>query len=324
MTKNKYVVYFLLTVLSFILITDSPRAIAASKNLKIMMINWRVEKEASKGFKDGLEELGYDVKYDEFVAQQKSENLYNFLKSNFNPKNYDYIYTFGTSASKIMQSIIKDVTPQIFTGVFFPVKSGLVKSFDKPGKNCSGATHFVPVELQIKTALELFKFKKLLMPYNPKEQNSCITKNKVAKLSKKYKFNFESIRIDSKTTLKEFIKKLQKKEIRTDIVYLPPDSMITTNIDSIVKTFLDTKQLNFTALKRNVDKGALLGFANEYYKVGQSAASILDENQKGTPLKDIPVIKFDNPTIYVNKKTADAFNFKIPEAFINRIEYTDN
>ena len=84
MSKNRYFVCYLLTVLSFLLIIDSPSAIGASKNLKIMMINWRVEEEVSKGFKDGMEELGYDVRYDEFLAHQESENLSKFLKSNFN------------------------------------------------------------------------------------------------------------------------------------------------------------------------------------------------------------------------------------------------
>jgi len=324
MIKNRYVVYFLITVLCFILIFDSPKAIAASKNLKIMMINWRTEKEASKGFKDGLEELGYNVKYDEFVANQKSEDLSNFLTSNFDPENYDYIYTFATSAAIITQSVVKNVTPQIFTVVSFPVKSRLVESLDKPGKKCSGATHYVPVELQIKTALELFKFKKLLMLYNPREQNSNITKSELEKLSDKYRFNFESIRIYSETSLNDVLAKLQKKEIKTDIVYLPSDSMITTNIDSIVKILIDIKQINFTALERNVDKGALFGLANNYYKVGKAAASIVDENQKGTPIKDIPVIKFSNPTIYINKKTADYLKFEIPETLKNRIKYIDN
>ena len=196
------------------------------------------------------------MEYEEFVANQDMDRLSHFLRSDFDSQNYDYIYTFGTSASKRVHLTLEGKTPQIFTVVSFPVESGLVQSLEEPGTNCTGATHIVPLELQIQTALKLFEFKTLLMLFNPRELNSKLSREQIAELSKKYQFGFTSLRSVSETTLQEALGKIRSGEVTADIVYLPSDSMITTNMDYIVKELIDMKQLHFTAFKKEMWKAA--------------------------------------------------------------------
>jgi hypothetical protein len=74
----------------------------ASTNLHIAMIVWRGETEAEQGFKDELQALGYTVQYTIVNAGQDEKALGRLLQRDIVPnlRNFDYIYTFGTTVSE--------------------------------------------------------------------------------------------------------------------------------------------------------------------------------------------------------------------------------
>jgi ABC-type uncharacterized transport system substrate-binding protein len=52
--------------------------------------------------------------------------------------------------------------------------------------------------------------------------------------------------------------------------------------------------------------------------LGKSIASIVDKNQKGEKLQSIPVVTVKEPTLMINKTTADLLQIRIPEDTLKR------
>ena len=106
------------------------------------------------------------------IAAKDNAELGRLMRHELKPRldQFDYVYSFGTTVSKAMKTFVKNRVPHVFNIVTAPVKSGLVKSMDKPDVNVSGATNAVAIESQLKAALKIFPVKRLGILFNPREQ----------------------------------------------------------------------------------------------------------------------------------------------------------
>jgi len=114
-------------------LTFSNSAFAAGKTLRVAMVLWRGETKAEQGFKDGLKELGYAVEYITIMnAGQDRKELRRILSNKIAPKlnDLDYIYTSGTTVSKMTKIFIHNRVPQLFNIVTGPVESVIVQSME--------------------------------------------------------------------------------------------------------------------------------------------------------------------------------------------------
>jgi putative ABC transport system substrate-binding protein len=292
---------------------------AGSKDLKIAIILWRGETKAEQGFKDGLKELGYSAHYTILNAGQDIKKLGSLL-SKLRPEfdEFDYIYTFGTTVSRRTRVIVNDRVPQIFNVVTDPVGAGIVQSMESSGGNVSGMSDTIPISVQIKSALEVIKFRKLGIFFNPREKNSLIVRKELYDLAKD--FDFEVIDLRSPPVQKMLEENLQKvidKSILVDAVYLPSDSFLVSNAKLIGSQLRAAKVKSIGALKPFIVNGALMGVVPDYYEMGKIVATIVDRHQKGEKLQDIPVqqaYRIKEPTLMINKTTSEILNFKIPDA----------
>jgi putative ABC transport system substrate-binding protein len=294
---------------------------AAGKPLKIALITWRGETEAEKGFKDGLKDLGHEVTYQEFDAQQDMTRLSTLLKNEVDPQQFDYLYTFGTSASVRVSKEYEEKTPQVFNIVNYPDQVELVKSLEAPGRNISGATNLIPIEKEIQTLHSIFKFKKLGAIYNPREKNLEISLQQLRDLAPKYGFTVEAYRIIPETdTLKEFIQGVEKGEITADIFRIS----VSPQSEEITRVLTKAKIPSFSSIEEVVKKkGALMGLTSSYYDLGKAVAFIVDQNQKGMPLAEIPVAKPTSFTVLINKKTAEALGISFDPAIIQGAQWIE-
>lgn len=104
-----------LILAALLAISGSTLLLASSNNLEIAMLLWRGETEAEAGFQAGLRKLGYTVRYTILNANQDKGEL-GYLLRELRPKlqEFDYIYTFGTTVSKMTRAVVDDQVPQIF------------------------------------------------------------------------------------------------------------------------------------------------------------------------------------------------------------------
>jgi len=286
-----------------------------NKELKIALVLWRGETKAEISFKTKLKKLGYKVKYTIYNAQNQRYKFPDILRS-IKFKEFDYIYTFGTTASQMSKRLLDNKVPQIFNIVSAPVMANVVDSMSNSGGNIAGVSNQVPLELQIKTALSVFKFKRLALFFNPREQNSMIIRSKLIHLGQKYNFTVVSLRSPIKEMLNDNLKKLTNGTIKVDAVYLPADSFIVSNAKLIGQSLRDAKIKSIGAIKEYVEKGALIGTVTDYVKLGEMAANILDKHQRGTPLTLIPVQIQEKPNLVLNKTTCDLLDIHINKKII--------
>jgi ABC-type uncharacterized transport system substrate-binding protein len=316
----KNIVFRLLFLILVTLLVFSNSLLAGEKSLKIAMILWRGETRAESGFKDGLKELGYSVEYIIINAGQDIKKL-GLLLSKIKPKfdEFDYIYTFGTTVSRRTRVIVNDRVPQIFNVVTDPVGAGIVQSMESSGGNISGMSDAIPISVQIKSALEVIKFNKLGIFFNPREKNSMIIRKELYNIAKD--FDFEVIDLRSPPVQKMLQENLQKvidKSILVDAVYLPSDSFLVSNAELIGSKLRAAKVKSIGAIKSFIENGALMGVVVDNYQLGRTVARIVDRHQKGEKLQNIPIAKVEKPYLVINKTTSNILNIKIPEAVLKK------
>jgi len=320
---------FLMSIALVISFSFNNSPFAAGKTLRIAMLLWRGETKAEKGFKDGLDELGYAVDYIIRNAAQDRKALRRILSNEISPKlnDFDYIYTFGTTVSKMTKTIINNKVTQLFNIVASPVESGIVQSMVKTGGNINGATHIIPVSAQIETAFKIIQFNRLGFLFNPREKNSMIQRERLNNAAKEFYFEVVDLRSPPELdTLKNNLQKLIDRSIVVDAVYLPSDSFLISKAKLIGSQLRVAKVKSIGSIKTFIDNGALIGVVPDYYEVGRAVATILDRHQKGELLQNIPVhqgYRTTEPILMINKTTSDRLNFNIPEVLLRKAIIVD-
>lgn len=314
--KNRVFRLLIFTFVFFLFAGNS--LLAAKKRLKIAMILWRGETQAEIGFKDGLKELNYTAEYIVKNAGQDIKKLgviLSELKPEFNE--FDYIYTFGTTVSRRARAIVNDKIPQIFNVVTDPVGAGIVQNTKSSGGNISGVSYAIPSSFQIKTALKVFKFHKLGIFFNPREKNTMIIRKELYDVAKDLDFEVIDLRIPPlQNKLRENLQKLIDGSILVDAVYLPSDSFLVSNAKLIGSQLRTAKIKSIGEIMSFIENGVLMGIVIDYYELGRAAAKIVDRNQSGQKLQDIPVEKIKKASLVINKTTSNILNIKIPETIL--------
>jgi len=293
---------------------------ASGRNLKIAMILWRGETQAENGFKDGLKQLGYLADYTILNADQDIKKLGVSLSA-LAPEidEFDYIYTFGTTVSRRTQVVVNDRIPQVFNVVTDPVGAGIVTSMASSGGNISGVSDAISVSSQLKRSLEVMKFKRLGIFFNPREKNSMITRAKIYAVAKDYGLEVIDLRSPPKQKiLQENLHKLIDKSIDVDAVYLPQDSFLVSNAKLIGAQLRAAKLKSIGSVRNFIEHGVLVGVVVDYYQLGKAVARIIDRHQKGESLQGIPIQKAERPYLIINKTTSDLLDMKLSEAILKK------
>ncbi len=293
----KKLLILFLSCLSF-LFFSSP---VAGKNIKVAMILWRGETLAEQGFRSQLQTFNFSVTYHVFDAGQSRAKLAMYLRNRFVPEAWDYVYTFGTTASSMTKKKLQNKIPQIFNIVADPVKAGLMNRMEGSQENISGVTNAVSIYLQIENAMKLIHLKKLGFFFNPRENNSVIIKQRLTLLAED--LNFELISFRSPPApgfLDHNLEKLVNDPNIVDAVYLPSDSYLLSQAAVIGKKLKAARIKGIASQKLFLDHGAYLGTVPDYFKLGELAAEIVALHQRGIHLGDIPVQRDNNPQVIIN------------------------
>jgi putative ABC transport system substrate-binding protein len=118
--------------------------------------------------------------------------------------------------------------------------------------------------------------------------------------------------------LQENLQKLVDGSILVDAVYLPSDSFLVSNAKLIGSQLRIAKIKSIGEIMSFIENGVLMGVVIDYYELGKAVAKIVDRNQKGEKLQDIPIEKIKKTSLVINKTTSDILDIKIPEAILKK------
>ncbi|ACS79681.1 ABC transporter substrate-binding protein [Maridesulfovibrio salexigens] len=269
------------------------------------------------GFKDRLKEAGFDVIYNEHIAQgNQATNIQ--IANQIKGENPDLVMTITTPSSQAVAQKIKDI-PVLFTGVTDPVAAGLVKSLMLPGKNISGMTDMSPVLRQVELIKEFMpEIKTIGTIYNAGEANSIVLTNLLKEICKDFGIKVEEASIANSSGVYQAAKSLVGK---CEAIYIPLDNTVVSGLEAAIKVCRQNKLPIFSADTDSVERGTVAALAVDYYRMGlqtaDMAARILGGKAKPA---DMPVETLQNLRLFVNEKAAAKMGVKIPAQVMDRAD----
>ncbi|HDN9006185.1 ABC transporter substrate-binding protein [Aeromonas veronii] len=284
--------------------------------LNIAMVLWRGETAAEAGFRAELTRLGYQTTITVYNANQDRTALATMLRQQMLPKlaEYDYIYTFGTTATTMTKSLVANRKPMIFNVVSDPVGAGFLSEDKAQNSMVAGVSNMVPMALQLANASKyLPSDKRLLLPFNPREQNTLLVADMLINAAKGYQWQVATWRIapDPKR-LENELKRLQQ-DAKNDIVFLAADSYLLSIAPRLLNALNAAAIPTICSAELFVEHGCSVGTISSYEALGKMAAVIIHRHQQGTQLQDIPLQTDPHPKLVLGQLGSTTKQEKNPE-----------
>lgn len=271
-----------------------------------------------QGFIDKLKEYGFEdgknVKYDIQIAQGNVATA-NQIAKNFVGDNKDIIVAIATPSALAVANATKKI-PVIISAITDPVGAKLVKSLEKPGTNVTGTTDMSPVKEQLSLFKELgLDVKNVGIIYNAGEANSRSLVNLAKKVAKELNINIVEATVTNSSGVLLAAKSLVGK---VDGIYIPTDNTIVSALESVLQVAFDNKLPVITGDTDSVERGSLASLGINYYKLGKQTGEIAYKVINGANPAETPVETLKDLELFINLKSAEKMNIKVPEDFIKK------
>lgn len=229
----------------------------------------------------------------------------------------DLIFAIGEDAAKSLKEKT-DSIPVIFAGVSDPIEAGLLNSCEKPDKNFTGVSDYIPVYQQLEFAKTIISgAKKFTILYCGTDESSILTASLAAEESKKLSMKCTPF---TASTEREFNSSLTKALDDTDFLYLPEDTLTTAKISDVLKAASKSKVPVISTSSKFVDSGALATTIHDYEEIGLKAGKMASMQLQGLKtVSQMPVVFPDVCLNVVNGKTLGTLKLTVPEDIKNTI-----
>lgn len=302
---------------------------------RIFMITWRGWEDASQGFKDYLDRRGLKTELivrDAGTSRDRVAEIVQEAKAS----EPDLVYTWGTTTALTAFGKQDEVDPEkhiteipsVFTIVSDPLGSGIVEAYDAPRANLTGTLYIAPVETQLRTIQAYGAFESLGAVFNPQESNARLTIAQIEALAERDGFRLvaepAALDADGKpdpASIPEKVRAVQERGAQW--LYIPPDSFLNVNRDSLTGSATDAGLPSFAGAENFIrDSHGLLGLVSRYYNVGQFTGYIAEQILAGgrSPA-EIPIESLDRFSLLVNMKTAHQLGFYPPMSMLTIAEF---
>ena len=231
----------------------------------------------------------------------------------------DLLYTIGRFATEASAEITKDI-PIVFGAVNSPDEIGLVDSNEVPGGNVTGVSSYTPCFEQIDLIKVLMpKAKSVAALYSATDEDAVLQGIIAAREAENIGMTCTQYPIEDKDALESALKKI--KDAKTEVVYIPVDKFLSSNIDAITAFSYENKIPVICGDEATMAQGALATSEINYMSIGRKAAGmvcdILFEKEK---VSTLPVMYKHDCTNLVNKAVRDKLGIESPATALGEIE----
>lgn len=266
-----------------------------------------------------MEELGYiDGENAEFEYQsaQGEVTTANSIVQSFQADGKDIIVAIATPTAQAAASV-SDEIPVVFSAVTDPIAAGLANSLESTGKNITGTSDALQINLILDFALTMTPdIKTLGYLYNPGEANSVSCLEQV----KAYCDEKDIIVVEKAvTSTTEVQQAAQVMFAEVDAGFSPNDNTVATAMAAVADASKEAKKPMYVGADSMVADGGFATLGIDYTDLGKEtanqAAMILSGEKQAS---EIPVKVFDTDLHqYINKTTAEAIGYTIPDDILN-------
>lgn len=301
---------------------------------RIYAVTWRGMTDVEKGFADYFAARKIPVQITYRDVNREPGRIAGLLEE-IRATKPDLIYAWGTSVTLgivgphdavLPGQHITDI-PVVFTLVAAPTLAKIVPDRKSSGRNVTGVTHVGPTDAQMRAMAQYRPFQTLGVLYTPTEKNSVVVLEEIRRIGREMGFHTveRTFRLDAQRKpvpdgAADLVREL--KESGAQWLYLPPDSFLGTQAESVVipaamqlglPTFASTEQL--------MQAGALSGLVSRYYNVGEFTAHKAEQILVGkTPPAMIPVETLKRFSYQIRMPAAKRLNLPPPLPMLSYAE----
>ncbi|KAJ52492.1 putative ABC transport system substrate-binding protein [Clostridium tetanomorphum] len=273
-----------------------------------------------KGFLEGLKAKGYEegknIKIDYQNAQGDMQTNQS-IAQNFVSNKEDMIFAIGTPSAQAAFNATKNI-PIVITAVTDPVKSGLVKSMEKPETNVTGTSDRIPMEEQFKLLKKLIpNAKSIGIIYNTSESNSEIQIDEAKEIGTKFGLEVTTVGI---TNVNEIPQGLNSILNKIDVLYLITDNTVASAIPLLVNDCYSKNVPIIGAEKAHVVSGAVATIGIDYYKLGLQTAEEAIKIINGNNIEENPISTLKNLQLVINEDAVSKLKVKVPKDILDKSE----
>ena len=280
-----------------------------------------------KGLRDGLKESGY-VDGKNLVLDIPAKKTYDELRpiaNAFVQRKFDLILTASGTLALMAKKLTSEIPIVFVGGIGDPMASGLVKSMAHPDANVTGIAARTDVELhgkRLQTFKEVMpKLRQVAVFYNARGESPGHAKSLalVQKVAPSLRLRLAEKPIKSNADLESALSSVSRDN--TDGIFVICSSLFAQTFKTIIAAATQ-KRLGSIGCKTEdvTEKGALLSYATDGYRIGRRGAWYVDRVLKGAKPQDLPI---ESPTYFelvINLKTAKQIGVTIPPEVLARAD----
>jgi putative ABC transport system substrate-binding protein len=234
---------------------------------------------------------------------------------------FDLLVTITSDALVVARNKVTK-TPFLFTNVSNPLFFGLT-DLDKPGKNLSGASYYVPIDKQIDFFLKIEPtLKSIGVIFDSRNKSRRVELRETRQFFSRNKLEFSGEVIQSSVDLEQAAERLVTKGV--DAIIITSSGEIYDNLGDI-KTVADRAKIPiFSYHRKAVEKGAIASLSSDYFQmVDELVLPMVDEVMyQGKSPGTMPVRFLEHHIVSLNLTEAKKLGLNIPDELIKRAKHT--
>jgi putative ABC transport system substrate-binding protein len=227
-----------------------------------------------KAFKQRLERLGYregeSIQYLYHNAHGSKAAISEAAK-NLATLPVDLFFTLTTVATEAAKAATAHrAIPIVFTAVLYPQEAGLVEHIEHPGGWITGSSPLVLASKQLEMLAKFVpSLRTLGVVYTDGDHRAAISQLFQAAHARQFVVKSATVKRPA-----EVVQAVTTLAPRVDALYIPPDNIVTTQMETIVRTALGANILLMAPTELGGKQGALLSYAADYQELAVFAANM--------------------------------------------------
>jgi putative tryptophan/tyrosine transport system substrate-binding protein len=289
--------------------------IKAMKTIGILQMTPALDSSV-EAFKQRLEWLGYregeSVQYVYRNAHGSKAAIGDAAK-NLATLPVDLFFTLTTVATEAAKAATAHrAIPIVFTAVLYPQEAGLIERIEHPGGWITGSSPLVLASKQLEVFARFVpSLRTLGVVYTNDDHLAAISE--LFQAAQARQLVVKSVTVKRHEEVMQVVTALVPL---VDALYIPPDNIVTTQMETIVHTALDAKIPLMAPTELGVKQGALLSYAADYQELAVFAADMAHKVFQGEKPAEMPVEYPVKPKLTVNLKTSRAIGLHISPTLI--------
>ncbi|MDG3132110.1 ABC transporter substrate-binding protein [Streptococcus suis] len=272
--------------------------------------------EIYKGIKDGLAEGGYKTADNleiDFMNAEGDQSQVQTMSKKLVANGNELLIGIATPAAQGLANATTDV-PIIMGAVTDPVGANLVSDLKQPGGNITGVSDQTPVA----DAVSLIKTitpdaKTIGVIYSSNEDNSKIQVAEFKAAAEQAGYTVAEYAVASSNEIAATVEVASSK---SDVLFTPVDNTIASAFSTAVSVANKSKTPVYTSVEDMVEGGGIASVTLSQYDLGVATGKMAAKVLDGANPADTSVKIFNEGSIVVNKKVADALGITLSDELI--------